>query len=489
MDEAESKQAALRSGPAVTSVRHWTRWIVPLMVVAIAGVAVLAWWDGQRESAVSLDDFTSEQTTLAASVANDLEGRLHAAARAGMVPIDHDARREFSAVDLTTLARIEKPGALMLLVRPPDSSAFFTTSGEMIESPPIAEAFVAGARSVRLTRPESSALGLPERMAMVGLANADGGPMGIWKVAAVATAQRVRDRQRRSSIRLVLAVAIAAGLTLAFGGLALRNQRSEMELSHELELARIARERDERLERLSQAATMLTLASGMAHELSTPLGVIVGRAEQILPRVSGDERATRGVQSILDQAERIREVIRGFLSVARGGSPVLREIEPAEVVKGAAALVEHRFVKAGVRLTFRVPDALPRIRCEPRLLEHALVNLLLNACEACAKDGQVVVELQPHAGMVEFAVVDEGAGIDEAIAARVLEPFFTTKATGTGLGLAVANEIVKTHRGTLGITPLRPKGTRVAFQVPVSGMEAVVSAGSPATAEAAGGLS
>jgi signal transduction histidine kinase len=106
-----------------------------------------------------------------------------------------------------------------------------------------------------------------------------------------------------------------------------------------------------------------------------------------------------------------------------------------------------------------VAPELPPISCEPRLLEQALVNLLLNACDACLRErGQVDLEVQSDGGRVSFVVTDNGAGIPRDSAARVLEPFFTTKAQGegTGLGLAIASEIVKHHRGTLTIVAREP---------------------------------
>jgi signal transduction histidine kinase len=114
------------------------------------------------------------------------------------------------------------------------------------------------------------------------------------------------------------------------------------------------------------------------------------------------------------------------------------------------------------------PDVgeVPDVRCEPQLLKHALVNLLLNACDAAK--GEVHVDVSADAAEVAFVVTDDGDGITEEHAARAAEPFFTTKADGgTGLGLAIANEIVKTHRGSLDIAPRSPRGTRACIRIPI----------------------
>jgi signal transduction histidine kinase len=263
---------------------------------------------------------------------------------------------------------------------------------------------------------------------------------------------------------------LAAGLVSAFGGLALWRQRRQLVLERELAVAEAARSRDSELERLSRAATMAALGSGVAHELSTPLGVIVGRAEQLLSRASGDERIAKNAQAILDEAEHIDEVVRGLLGLARGAPIAMQEVAPSELVADAAALVEHRFVRAGVTLLPVIAPELPAIRCEPVLFKHALVNLMLNACEASPRGATVRVEVSAEQAAVAFVVSDEGQGMSPELAARATEPFFTTKGEGTGLGLAIANEIVTTHRGTLKIEPRTPRGTRVAITLPADGV-------------------
>ncbi|HTR55955.1 MAG TPA: HAMP domain-containing sensor histidine kinase, partial [Kofleriaceae bacterium] len=228
--------------------------------------------------------------------------------------------------------------------------------------------------------------------------------------------------------------------------------------------------RDEELERLARAATMAAVGSGVAHERSTPLGVIVGRAEQLAARAGGDERIAKAAQAILDQVDHIDRVVRGLLGLARGAPIALEPCAPDQLVREAAALVEHRFARAGVKLELSAARA-PEGRCVPLLFKHALVNLLLNACDASPPGSTVRLEVRADGDELAFVVTDEGGGIAPDAAARATEPYFTTKAAGqgTGLGLAIAREIASSHRGTLAIAPRPPRGTRASITVPVEG--------------------
>jgi signal transduction histidine kinase len=412
---------------AVLAVR--TRWLVLAMVLCVAGVGVLAYWDERARSEEGLVDLGAEEAAVA-----------EAAAIAGATP--------------AALRALDQGGSRVLLV---DAQGRATTlDGTPLPLPGLGPA----TRVLRLERPDAAAIGLPERVAMVGVAPIP----GRGRLAIARTASRQRDRDREGFERLVLALVLATGLVASFGGLALSRQRRQLGLERELAV----RAKDAELEQLSRAATMAALGSGVAHELATPLGVIVGRAEQLLSRAGGDERIAKNAQAILDQAAHVDGVVRGLLGLARGAPIELREAAPDDLVREARALVEHRFARAGVHLAQSVRGA-PPVRCDPLLLEHALVNLLLNACDASRAGDTVTIAVEPGAGEVAFVVTDDGEGITPADAARAIQPFFTTKPAGkgTGLGLAIANEIASTHRGSLAIGPRLPRGTRAAITLPI----------------------
>jgi two-component system NtrC family sensor kinase len=398
------------------------------MALAVGVVAVVAYWDEQREFAAALADFAGEQAVLAQAVASALRTqltRVDASASpivqaAGVSGSNAESRARLSLERqqfLSAASAIERPELARLFVQAPFEPGLAAASGGVLRSATIESALSNGASWVRLGRPEAALLGLPARTAMAGLATVNVGA-GRWGIAVVASAQRERDRQVLAQLRLVLSLLFASSLVLAFGGLALRNQGRQMLLSQELAIASLRSERDERLVRADKLATMGALATGIAHEVSTPLGVIMGRAEQLLAKSNGDERSKRAVEAIAEQAERISTIVRGFLALARGDAPHMDHVDPTELAAVALSLVEHRFAKASVHLTLSAAEGLPRVASEPRLMEQVLVNLLINACDACASGGQVELRLNTEGQRVAFIVTDDGAGIRPDAAQR-----------------------------------------------------------------------
>jgi two-component system NtrC family sensor kinase len=442
--------------------------LVLSMTFALTGVAALAYWDGERESLRALEDFGREQETLAKGLA--MAWRAGVTAGQGAAPEGRGPEAKASgSPPLAELASVERAGSLVVLLRAPGSAALRSLRNDPVSMETIIRGLDEGRPFVRLSRPEAAALGLPSRTALAGLARVEGIGREPWGVAVVATAERQRDRERRAQWRVTLGVALASALVLGFGGVALRNQRKELLLERELALADSRRERDERLERTSRAAIVGALAIGVTHEISTPLNVISARAEQLRDRLRTDERNAQAAQIIVEQTEHIDQIIRGMLRLARGGGPAGERVSAGAIAEAACALVEHRFTKAGVVLRRAFPTPLPAIHGDLRLLEHALVNLLLNACEACQAGGVVDLLVSTRDGHLVFTVVDDGIGISPRDIDQAMEPLFTTKGEGTGLGLTIVREVVASHRGTLSLTRAAPRGgTRAELALPIA---------------------
>ena len=203
-------------------------------------------------------------------------------------------------------------------------------------------------------------------------------------------------------------------------------------------------------------AALGAMATGVAHQVASPLGVIIGRVEQLLPKVSGDERAQRAVTAIAEQTQ-----------AHRGHRPRVPRRSPAAVRRpsstwnrGAAREGGRRVRRAPLRAVVGAPrdghggPAAP-IACDPRLVEQAIVNLLLNACDACEGGGSVELSVQRDGGRVTFSVTDDGVRDHRRSRGARDRAFFTTKPRGprVGLGLAIASEIVTHHHGALTVAP------------------------------------
>lgn len=453
-----------------------------LAVLAVASATV---WDVTRRNAEWMKDFGLHQQRLAEVVASSLQARLVSGPTGPAKP---------DANTLEHLKTLERRGMWVLLLWPPGAPNFQTTDGQGFVQPLLSEAVALGQGIVRLPRDEAARLGLPRRAAVAGLAQFASPPDRRFYVAVVASALQARQREEQARWRMLLAVLLCAGVVVALSGVALRGQRRELRLQQTRAVEEAQRRRENELDRASRAATLGTLAMGITHELSTPLGIVVARAEQLALRVEHDERAAQAARVIVAQAHRMSQVIRGFLSVVRNQTPVSDQLSPAEICSGAVALVQHRFADLDISLRIDLPNeaARPILRGDGRLLEQALVNLLLNACDAClanqaAQTAQAAPairpgpSLQPTQGVgrvglsvrvqengVLFRVDDDGVGISKEAAAQAMEPFFTTKPAGqgTGLGLAVAREIAKSHRGSLRLFPLGERGTCAEFFLP-----------------------
>ncbi len=223
------------------------------------------------------------------------------------------------------------------------------------------------------------------------------------------------------------------------------------------------------LVRAEKLATIGTLAAGIAHEVGTPLGIISGRAEQLLGRLpSGEESSRKGLSSILRQVEKVSATIRQLLDFARVRPVAATAVSPAQAFKTASSLLEHRFRQSKVELAIDARMTISPVFADPGQLEQVLVNLLLNAADACGSGGRVQARASERDKTVCFEISDNGYGISPEHLPLVLDPFFTTKkrGQGTGLGLSIAADIVKNHGGTLELESIVGEGTTVRVHLP-----------------------
>ncbi|MHB8381193.1 MAG: sensor histidine kinase [Candidatus Binataceae bacterium] len=240
-------------------------------------------------------------------------------------------------------------------------------------------------------------------------------------------------------------------------------------------------ELERRLTRADKLAAIGTLASGLAHEIGTPLGVIRGRAEHLNSTGQNPPRTAEGLEIIIHQIDRITRIVRMLLDL---GSRRERSFAPCDlraIVQRTLALLETETSRRGVRCAVDLGPHPLEVRCDADQLQQVFVNLAINALDAMGADGgtlSVIATQITHAGhaAARVTLADTGPGIAPDVLTRVFDPFFTTKepGKGTGMGLAVSEAIVRDHHGEIGLETSQ-YGAQVFVILPIAEAEAEIA--------------
>jgi two-component system NtrC family sensor kinase len=227
----------------------------------------------------------------------------------------------------------------------------------------------------------------------------------------------------------------------------------------------------EQLRHSERLAMLGNLASGLAHELGTPLNVVAGRAKMIAGGELDPGDVTRSTKIIRGQADRMTALLRQFLDYARRGATKPTSVDLRDLAARCLEMLRTVAGKARVALELDAQDGLPRVMVDQLQMEQVLMNLAMNGIQAMPDGGTLRVRVQVAAeGPLEIRVVDEGVGISPEHLEQVCAPFFTTKQTGqgTGLGLSIVKGIVEDNGGTLRISSEVGCGTTVVVGLPQS---------------------
>ena len=227
---------------------------------------------------------------------------------------------------------------------------------------------------------------------------------------------------------------------------------------------------EEQLRLKDSLARLGELTAGIAHEFRNGLATIHGYARLMdLDRLPEDFRPY--VAGIRSETEALGQIVTNFLNFAKPAQLTVSELDMASIVERAADDIRAEAQSRGGEVT--ITGEFGRVEGDEVLLRQAVSNLFRNALEACV-DGHATPHiaaqgtLDPEQKIVRVTVSDNGPGIKPEIAERIFRPFFTTKARGTGLGLALVQKIIVTHNGRVGALA-HDAGARIAFTLPLAG--------------------
>jgi PAS domain S-box-containing protein len=313
------------------------------------------------------------------------------------------------------------------------------------------------------------------------LAAAGGDPREVW-VEAQKKWFDVRSRYLQWTDGRLAQMLIATDITA--------RRRIEEQASRQAERAQVT----------SRLVTMGEMASSVAHELNQPLAAIVNYCNGMVSRVKaetiGRDDLVEALNKTSRQAERAAQIIQRIRSFVKRSEPQRQGADARTLVDEALELAGIELRRRNVALTTYVAKRLPPLHCDPILIQQVILNLLKNAAEAIdaaqlpAPRRHIELRVVPRhtpeeGGVIEFSVTDQGPGVREDVLARLYEAFFSTKAEGLGIGLALCRSIVESHRGRMRAANLYNGalvvGCRFAFTLPVDLVSARIEPSSTTT--------
>ena len=244
----------------------------------------------------------------------------------------------------------------------------------------------------------------------------------------------------------------------------------------------VVRELESQLRRSDRLAALGTLAAGLAHEIKNPLTSLLTFSRHLQRRFEDEGFRQKFQRVVPHELERINAIVERLLELSRPARLDFQPVRLPALLDRVVELYANEIESKQIRVAREYARDLPRIDADPEALYRALVNLVRNALDATTSSGRLTLRaawagadrgpVRRRAQTVAIEIEDDGVGIPEADADRVFNPFFTTKDTGTGLGLALTHKIVEDHGGTIHFRSVRGGGTTFRIVLPVSPVRA-----------------
>ena len=220
------------------------------------------------------------------------------------------------------------------------------------------------------------------------------------------------------------------------------------------------------MEKLSSLGRM---AAGIAHEINNPLGGILLFSSNMSKKVPAGDPLEKGLKIIIRETQRCKIIIQGLLEFARDEKPQKVPANINDIIKIVLGIVENEFYLRRVTVEKELAQDMVKTLLDENQIEQVFINLLLNALHAVEEHGRVTVysTVDPLQDKITVEIADNGCGISAKNVKKIFEPFYTTRAGGTGLGLSVSYGIIKNHEGDIRVFSEPGKGSRFMIEFPI----------------------
>jgi signal transduction histidine kinase len=209
------------------------------------------------------------------------------------------------------------------------------------------------------------------------------------------------------------------------------------------------------------------IAAHVAHEIRNPLATIGGFARAIVRRPDQTERTVKNARIISDEATRLENLLKGVMDFSRPSHPLLKVGDLNAIAERAFRLHAELLAARNIHADLDLDPSLPELAFDENQMLQVLQNLLRNAVDSMPQGGALSLKTEREEKNAVLRVADTGSGIPAEVKDRIFSPFFTTKADGTGLGLAVSKRIVDSHNGQIDCESKPGKGTVFVIRLPL----------------------
>ena len=230
------------------------------------------------------------------------------------------------------------------------------------------------------------------------------------------------------------------------------------------------KEREIKLKRAENLASLTTMAAGVAHEIKNPLGsmsIHIQLMNKLLNREELDREVFKKYLGIIsDEVERLNSTVVDYLFAVRPMDVELVETDINNVINDLIEFTKYELEESGIRVKLRLNNEIPKVYLDSKFIKQAFLNIIKNAIQAMPTGGELNILTEEKDGMVIVAIADNGIGMDSVTQDKIFEPHFTTKDSGSGLGLTMVYKIIKEHRGDITVSSSVGKGTQFNFIFP-----------------------
>ena len=307
------------------------------------------------------------------------------------------------------------------------------------------------AKDMRVTDEFRKALGVNEFVCVPLIAKSE--PIGVIVADNVFTAEPISDERVNTLTMFVNQASLAIENAVTY-----KNLEDKIDQLTETQ---------QRLIRSEKLAAIGSMSSYVAHEIRNPLVTIGGFAKTLSRFTFTDSKIKVNIDIIIEEVKRLEKILNNITDFGKPSKPEKINSQICEIMENTCMLMENYFQEKHITLQKRYETDIPEAPVDPTQIKQVFLNILMNAVEAMPDGGKLDVNIESVNESIKIYIIDAGKGIQHGVLQNIYDPFFTTKPSGTGVGLSVSLKIIEDHGGTIDAISEQEKGTTMLLTLPI----------------------